>query len=314
MNKKKLVSVITPCFNEEESVNDCYLEVKNIFDNLEGYDYEHIFSDNSSTDSTIDILSKICIKDKNIKVLINSHNVGPFLNNFNALQYATGDYVLIFLPVDLQDPPHLIPDMIDLINSGSEIVLGIRDTRIENVFLKLFRTIFYKLMNIFSEHKVPVGAGEFMMITKKVHKIITNSDHISPYIRGIVAQVNYPKSELRYTWNKRKFGKSKNSFKDLIDQAINAFLMMAYKPVRYILYLGGLSLFCSSIIFVLKFLEIIQIVNLKFLEYDFYIYLGFLFFSIILFSLGLIGEYVVNINNKVNNDLKLQIVKRINFD
>lgn len=314
MSKNKLVSVITPCFNEEESVTDCYLEVKNIFDNLEGYDYEHIFSDNSSTDSTIDILSTICKEDKNIKVLINSHNVGPFLNNFNALQYATGDYVLIFLPADLQDPPQLIPEMIDLINSGSEIVLGIRNTRIENIFLKFLRTIFYKLMNIFSEHKVPVGAGEFMMITKKVHKIITNSDHISPYIRGIVAQVNYPKSELRYTWNKRKFGKSKNSFKDLIDQAINAFLMMAFKPVRYVLYLGGLSLLCSSTVLLLKFLEIIKVVNLKFFEYDFYIYLGFLFFSVILFSLGLIGEYVVNINKKVNNDLKLQIVKQINFD
>ena len=109
--------------------------------------------------------------------------------------------------------------MLDKIENGYEIVLGIRNTRLENFFLKLMRTIFYRLMNIFSSHKVPVGAGEFMMITKKIHQIILDSDNDIPYIRGIVAQLNFPKTEIKYTWDKRKFGQSKNSFSDLMDQA-----------------------------------------------------------------------------------------------
>ena len=230
---KKIVSVVTPCFNEEDSILNCYEVVKEIFKDLKNVDYEHIFSDNSSTDSTQKILKKIAKEDSNIKVLINSHNVGPFVNNYNALSYATGDYVLIFLPADLQDPPNLIPEMLDKIENGYEIVLGIRNTRLENFFLKLMRTIFYRLMNIFSSHKVPVGAGEFMMITKKIHQIILDSDNDIPYIRGIVAQLNFPKTEIKYTWDKRKFGQSKNSFSDLMDQAINAFIMMSFKPIRF---------------------------------------------------------------------------------
>ena len=95
-NENTLVSVVTPCFNEEESVLNCYEVVKYV-DDLNNIDYEHIFSDNSSTDSTQDILKKIASADKNVKVLINSHNVGPFVK-FTCDKYANGDYVLIFLP------------------------------------------------------------------------------------------------------------------------------------------------------------------------------------------------------------------------
>ena len=304
---KKLLSIVTPCFNEEESVENCYLQVKKIISKLENITYEHIFSDNSSTDQTVEILEKIAIGDSNIKVLVNSHNVGPFKNNFNALQYAKGDYILVFLPADLQDPPELIPQMIKEIENGNEIVLGIRKTRIENIFLKLFRRIFYNLMNIFSDHKVPIGAGEFMMITKHVHKIIKESDNFNPYIRGLIAQLNYQKAHVNYTWKKREFGKSKNSISDLFNQALNALVMMAFKPVRFFVYFGIFSIFIGLMLLIATFVNY----DLSFINFGL---LSFIYLSIILFSIGLSGEYILSVNNKVNENLKLQVVKKINID
>lgn len=303
----KLVSVVTPCFNEEDSVLDCYETVREIFKDLKNINYEHIFSDNSSTDSTQKILKKIAKEDSNVKVLINSHNVGPFVNNYNALNYAIGDCVLIFLPADLQDPPYLIPDMIEKIENGYEIVLGIRNTRIENFFLKLMRTIFYRLMNIFSSHKVPVGAGEFMMITKKIHQIILDSDNDIPYIRGIIAQLNFPKTEIKYTWDKRRFGKSKNSFSDLMDQAINAFIMMSFKPIRFFLYLG-FSLFTVSV--VLLVFNVVKSAEIELLL----IYCILSIVSFLVFAVGLLGEYLLSINNKVNKGLKLKVIEKYNIE
>lgn len=304
---KKLLSIITPCFNEEDSIEDCYLQVKNITSKIGSISYEHIFSDNSSTDDTVKILEKIASIDNNVKILVNSHNVGPFKNNFNALQYANGDYILVFLPADLQDPPDLIPQMIYEIDNGSEIVLGIRETRIENIFLKLSRRVFYNLMNFISEHKVPVGAGEFMMITKKVHNIIKQSNNFNPYIRGLVAQLNLSKSHINYTWKKRKYGKSKNSFSDLINQALNAIVMMAFKPVRFFVYFGIFSIFLGFLLLIASFLNF----DLSFINFGL---LSFIYLSIILLSIGLIGEYILSVNNKVNENLNLQVIKMINFD
>ena len=304
---KKIVSVVTPCFNEEDSILNCYEVVKEIFKDLKNVDYEHIFSDNSSTDSTQKILKKIAKEDSNIKVLINSHNVGPFVNNYNALSYATGDYVLIFLPADLQDPPNLIPEMLDKIENGYEIVLGIRNTRLENFFLKLMRTIFYRLMNIFSSHKVPVGAGEFMMITKKIHQIILDSDNDIPYIRGIVAQLNFPKTEIKYTWDKRKLGQSKNSFSDLMDQAINAFIMMSFKPIRFFLYLGALMFTTSFSLLVFNMVKSTEIELIL-------IYCILTIVSFLVFAVGLLGEYLLSINNKVNKGLKLKVIEKYNIE
>ena len=304
---KKIVSVVTPCFNEEDSILNCYEVVKEIFKDLKNVDYEHIFSDNSSTDSTQKILKKIAKEDSNVKVLINSHNVGPFVNNYNALSYATGDYVLIFLPADLQDPPNLIPEMLDKIENGYEIVLGIRNTRLENFFLKLMRTIFYRLMNIFSSHKVPVGAGEFMMITKKIHQIILDSDNDIPYIRGIVAQLNFPKTEIKYTWDKRKFGQSKNSFSDLMDQAINAFIMMSFKPIRFFLYLGALMFTTSFSLLVFNMVKSTEIELIL-------IYCILTIVSFLVFAVGLLGEYLLSINNKVNKGLKLKVIEKYNIE
>ena len=166
---------------------------------------------------------------------------------------------------------------------------------------------FYNIMNFFSDHKVPIGSGEFMMITKHVHKIIKESDNFNPYIRGLIAQLNYQKAHVNYTWKKREFGKSKNSFSDLINQALNALVMMAFKPVRFFVYFGMFSIFIGLMLLIATFLNY----DLSFINFGL---LSFIYLSIILFSIGLSGEYILSVNNKVNENLKLQVVKKINID
>jgi len=119
----KTISIISPCYNEEENVRACYEAVRVLFENeLSGYQREHIFSDNASIDSTVAILREIAKNDTNVKVIINARNFGPFRSMFNGLRYATGDAVLVFLPVDLQDPPELIPQFVKHWEQGIDVV------------------------------------------------------------------------------------------------------------------------------------------------------------------------------------------------
>ena len=127
----KTISISSPCFNEEENVEECYRVVKELFDGpLKGYKREHIFADNASSDRTVEILKSIAAEDPVVKIVVNARNFGVFRSSFNSLKYATGDAVLIILPVDLQDPPELLPEFVRLWEQGYEVVAGERSERV----------------------------------------------------------------------------------------------------------------------------------------------------------------------------------------
>ena len=127
------ISIITPCYNEELNVEMCAKELAEVFaQELPNYEYEHIFADNASTDSTLNILKEIASKDKRVKLISNSRNVGPFRNMWNAMKSATGDAVIPLLPADLQDPPQVIPSLVKSWETGSLVVYGVRANREED--------------------------------------------------------------------------------------------------------------------------------------------------------------------------------------
>ena len=141
--KKKIITIITPCFNEEKCIQECYDKVKSIFNNdLIDYDYEHIFSDNFSTDKTIEILKNIAKKDKNVKIILNSRNFGVFRSSFNAIIRSSGDAIIPMLDADLQDPPELIIEFIKYWNSGFKVVAGKKKDREENIIMRNTRKIY----------------------------------------------------------------------------------------------------------------------------------------------------------------------------
>ena len=134
----KTITIVSPCFNEEDNVEACYLAVKSLFeDQLSGYAREHIFVDNASTDRTVEILRSIAERDRCLKIIVNARNFGPFRSTFHGLKYATGDAILVMLPVVLQDPPELIPGFVRHWENGIEIVAGARSNREERFIRSL---------------------------------------------------------------------------------------------------------------------------------------------------------------------------------
>ncbi|MEI6986331.1 MAG: glycosyltransferase family 2 protein, partial [Rhodospirillaceae bacterium] len=166
---KKTISIITPCYNEEENVRDCYHAVKALFTGpLQNYHREHIFCDNCSLDRTVEILREIATTDPVVKVILNASNFGPMRSTYNGVLNASGDAILLFLPADMQDPPDLLPQFVNLWEQGYEIVYGIRATRAESWLMSSVRRVYYRLISSLSYIKVPPDVGDFQLIDRKV--------------------------------------------------------------------------------------------------------------------------------------------------
>ncbi|WP_201838708.1 glycosyltransferase family 2 protein [Microvirga zambiensis] len=296
----KTISVVSPCFNEEENVYACYKRVKEIFEQeLPNYHLEHIFADNASTDRTVEILREIAASDSNVKVILNARNFGPFRSLFNGLRYATGDAILVFLPVDLQDPPELIPEFVRHWENGIEVVAGARANREESFLLRSCRRIFYRVVNSLSDFDIPPDVGEFQLIDRKVwHAVVSHDDHY-PYIRGIIASCGFKRLIVPYTWKARKRGLSKNNLPRLIDQALNGIFSFTNAPMRFCIYVGfGIAALCF-IYAAFSILASIAVPNLAPPGIMTVIVSLFFLSGVQLAFIGMLGEYVTSIHAQV---------------
>jgi glycosyltransferase involved in cell wall biosynthesis len=309
-----LVSIITPCFNEKDNVESCYSSVKKLFASaLSEFKYEHIFSDNASTDGTKEILIKLAKNDKNVKVLINSRNVGPFRNIWSALKYSSGDVIVPFLPADLQDPPLVIGQFISRWQEGDQVVYGIRTNRQESFLLRFLRNCYYSVISKFAESEIPKNAGEFLLVDRKTLDSVLETDDEYPYIRGLIAQTAAKSSCIEYTWQKRKHGKSKLTYFHLIDQAINGFVSTSRVPARIALLAGFVVSFIGVLLGIMiamvhLFGDSTTLSNLPTV-----VLILLIFGGIQLFFTGLIGEYVLSVHGQVRRVPKMYIVDKINF-
>jgi polyisoprenyl-phosphate glycosyltransferase len=205
---------------------------------LPGIQYEHIFADNASTDNTFEVLKLLAKEHPQVKVFVNSRNIGPFRNMYRGMEKAQGDATIPMLPADLQDPPEVIPSFYKLWEAGSLVVFGERTNRQERILLRLLRGIYYRIFRKSAEGNVPINSGEFMMIDRSISKAILALDDQYPYIRGLVAQSVDVSSSVKYTWQARTKGKSKSNWFNLLDQAINGLVSTSRIPARLAL-VGG---------------------------------------------------------------------------
>jgi glycosyltransferase involved in cell wall biosynthesis len=310
----KKISVITPCFNEAENIEVCASELKKVMsEQLPGYDYEHIFADNASTDATLLKLRTLAAGDSRIRVISNSRNVGPFRNMWNAMKSATGDAVIPLLPADLQDPPTVIPELVKNWELGFLVTYGVRANRQESFIMRLARGTYYRIIKKFASAVIPLNSGEFLLADKKVVNSILAVDDQYPYIRGLIAQTGVRSTSVPYTWVKRERGKSKNSFISLIDQAINGFVSTSRVPARLAL-LGGFILSLLGVAFALltAFLALTSQSNTP-VGIPTIIVGIFLLGGIQLLFLGLIGEYILSIHGQVRRVPPMFETERINF-
>lgn len=313
--KKNLISVITPCYNEELSVEECVLEVRKVLSTeLPDYEYEHIFSDNSSSDQTVEILRNHAKNDPRIKIVVNSRNVGPFRNMWNGLKCASGDIIVPMVPADLQDPPSVIPSMVKEWEAGALIVYGIRSKRIEGFVMRNIRSLYYKLIRRFSGTDIPLNSGEFLLADRRIIDSIIEIDDEYPYIRGLIAQTGGKSSSVRYVWEKRNFGKSKNNFGSLIDQGLNGFISTSRIPARFIMLTGILISFLAFLAAAILLLSFIINPVRPALGIPTIIISGLFLGGLQLLFLGIIGEYVLSVHSQVRKRPPMFEIERINFE
>ncbi len=312
--RRTMISIITPCYNEEGNVDACAAEVARVMrEELPDYDYEHLFCDNASTDSTVAKLRALAADDPHVKVIVNSRNVGPFRNVANGMKAVSGDYVVPFIPADIQDPPSVLPELVAKMTDQIDVVYGVRRNRKDPVHLAIARSAYYRILRMSGGATAPAHSGEFMLVRKELVQAINAVDDSYPYIRGLVAQMNPRYDVVEYPWAERAVGRSRNSMGDLFDQALNGIITTARTPIRWAMLLGivgAVAGIIAAIVDVIVFLVTDQNV----LQGIPTLIVGmFLFGGIQLFFLGLIGEYVVSIHSSVRPGPPMIERERINF-
>ena len=311
----KTISIVTPCYNEEESIAECVAAVRAVFlAHLSGYRLEHIFCDNSSQDRTVEILKELARSDPTIKIIVNSRNFGILNNTYNGVLAASGDAVVLFLPVDLQDPPELLPEMVRLWESGYEIVYGIRGTREEGVALRLLRKAYYRLLSRLTYVDYPPDVGDFQLVDRRVHAAMKQIDDAQPFMRLMTFDCGFRSVGLTYTWRARKHGKSRNRFGHLLSQAMTGIISFSGVPVRLALLVGfGISM--ASVFYAIVVALLTATGHVKTIHGIPTIIAALFFFGgIQLFFTGLIGEYILAIFNQVRRRPLVVERERVNFD
>ena len=218
--ENKLISIVTPCYNEEENITEVYEQVKVVFvKQLNNYVYEHIFIDNASTDQTVEQLKDIAKKDKNVKIIVNSRNFGHIRSPVHAIMQARGDAVII-LAADLQDPPEIIVDFVRGYEEGNNIVIAIKVNSQENGLMYKVRGLYYRLLNRISDTEIYENYMGFGLYDRKTIQAIQRMPDANPFLRGMIAEIGYKVKKIPYNKPTRVRGVSNNNFYTLYDIGI----------------------------------------------------------------------------------------------
>lgn len=312
----KKISILIPCFNEVENVELMSKTVINVLEEaLPAYDYELLFIDNCSTDGTRDILEKICSENKKIKAIFNVTNFGQFNSPFHGMCQTTGDCT-ISMCCDFQDPVELIPRFVEEWEKGHKIVSGIKSSSKENPIIYFLRSVYYKMIKNMSDTEMIEHFTGFGLYDKTFIDILRELDDPVPFLRGIVAEYGhgFNRKEIEYEQAKRRAGKTHNNFYTLYDAAMLSITSYTKVGLRLATMLGFLS---SGVSLIVAFVYLI----LKLTNWHSFnagnapLLIGvYVIGSLQLFFIGLLGEYILNINTRVIHRPIVVEERRINFD
>jgi glycosyltransferase involved in cell wall biosynthesis len=308
----KLITVMTPCFNEEENVEPLYEAVKAVFATLPQYRYEHLFIDNASTDRTPQILRSIAARDHNVKVIINARNFGPVRSPFHGLMQAHGDAV-IGMVADFQDPPELIPKLIEKWEQGYKAVMTVKEASRENRLMYAIRTRYYALLARISNVRIVQNATGSGLFDRVIIEGMRKIDDPNPFFRGLVAEIGYEVAQVPYSQPRRLHGISTNNFYSLYDMAFLGIVSHSKVPLRLATMIG-FAMGLLSLLVALGYLIAKLLFWSRFELGIAPVLIGFFFISSVqLFFVGIVGEYIASIFTQVK---KLPLVfekERINF-
>lgn len=308
-----LISIVTPCFNEAANVEELISRVRESVGSLAGYEYEHIFIDNASTDGTVERIKTLAGNDHRVKLIVNVRNFGHIRSPVHALMQAKGDLV-VGMASDLQDPPELIPEFVAKWEAGYKIVVGVKPKTREAPVMAAVRRLYYRTLGrIANVDLIPNYTG-FGLYDRQVIEIVRRIDDPYPYFRGLISELGIPYATVVFEQPKRVRGITKNNFYTLYDLAMLGITSHSKVPVR-LATMVGFALSVGSLAISLTYLL------LKLLFWDYFsvgtapLLIGLFFFaSVQLFFIGIIGEYVAAIHTQVMRRPLVIEKERINFD
>lgn len=308
-----LLTILTPCFNEEANVREVCAEVRRVMAQLPDHDYEHLFIDNGSQDATVEILREIAGSDPHVRVIVNTRNFGTIRSGYYGMLQAAGD-AIILLVADLQDPPDMILDFVRQWHEGYKIAIGVKAGSKENGLMYRLRKAYYWLIGRLSEVDLVSGFTGFGLYDREVIEQCRMTEEQYPYFRGLICDFGYARAETPYVQPARARGKSKQGLYVLYDAAMFGITSHSKIPLRIAAITGFvvsiLSLLVAIVYLVLKLLfwSSIQIGIAP-------LVIGMFFFGAVqLFFIGIVGEYIGSIHTQVHRRPLVVEKERINLN
>ena len=310
---KKKISILVPCYNEEENVvSISQAIIKEITQNLSNYDYEIVFIDNDSKDNTRPLLREICKGNSRIKAIFNVKNFGQFNSPYYGMQQTTGDCTVL-MACDFQDPVEELPRMVSEWEKGAKIVSCIKTKSKENPVMRFMRTIYYRIIKKMSSIDQIEHFTGFGLYDKSFIDVLRNLKDPTPFLRGIVAELGYKRVSIEYTQAKRKAGRTHNNFMSLFEAAMLSFTSYT-KVGLHVVTITGMILSVLSLLAALVYLI------LKLVMWDSFsagmapLLIAIFFFSAVqLLFIGFVGEYVMSVNTRMMNRPLVIEEERINY-
>lgn len=309
----KKISVVIPCFNEQDNVEYAYEQIKNVLEQLPDYSWEMIFTDNDSEDMTQQRLRALCQKDKRVKAIFNLRNFGPDCNTINGVFAASGDCVACIC-CDLQEPPEMIADMVHKWEQGEKLVWGQKTGTQEGIIISSCRKLYYWLITVFAEVEQYPNCIGFGIYDREIVEELRQLNDPNPLLRNVVPNLGYKPCLLPYRKKERIRGKSSYNFFRYFDLALNSVVHTTKIPMKIMIYSGG-------IVGILSFLTGCYYLIRKLLFWDTFamgtapIIVSITFISSIqIFFLGIMGEYILAILDRVGFTKHVVEKERINFD
>ena len=309
----KKISVLIPCYNEEENVVPiANAIVEEVGGKLRSYDYEIVFIDNDSKDNTRPLLREICKRNPNIKAIFNAKNFGQFNSPYYGMLQTTGDCTML-MACDFQDPVEMIPQIVEEWEKGAKIVSCIKTASKENPIMRFLRSCYYKMIKKMSSVEQIEHFTGFGLYDRSFVEVLRNLNDPTPFLRGIVAELGFKRVNIEYTQAKRRAGKTHNNFFTLFDAAMLSFTSYT-KVGLHLVTFAGMMLSALSILAALIYLVLKLIYWDRFSAGFAPMIIGLFFLNAIeLLFIGFVGEYVMSINTRVMNRPLVIEEERINF-
>jgi len=309
---KKLISIVTPCYNEADNIDELCQRIEKVMESLP-YDYEHICIDNCSTDSTVSKIKAKAAVDKRIKLIVNARNFGHIRSPYYGILQSRGD-ACILIASDLQDPPEMIIEFVKKWEQGFKTVLAVKPESEESAIMFNLRKAYYRLIAKISEVPLVKNATGSGLFDRAVVDILRSINDPYPYFRGLLCEIGYPIAKVPFKQPRRKRGITKNNFYTLYDIAMLGITNHSKVPLRLMAMSGFLLAFMSLLVAIFFFVA-------KLLYWDSFqlgmtpILIGIFFFGAIqTFFIGVLGEYISSIHTKVRNMPLVVEMERVNFD